>query len=527
MRNVLYSMGGIPNRRVPYSFVLGATINVSKGEFNLPFSVTYSEQERSFSQPFNQFGISPSYKWAKLHLGFNSLNWNTYTLGGAQFLGAGIELNPKKLRFGFMYGRFRRGTPIDSIGFIEQRRGQPSYKRNGWAARIGVGSDAKHLDLIVFKGKDQDNGTSPLLQDSTTYIFPAENTCIGIRSLIPITKAISFNFDGGLSLFNRDLTAPGLDTSAEASEIAFVDGFHKTRLSTAVYYGGDAGLKFQIKGHSLGLNTKYVLPDYQAMGIYYMDNDVFSYGFNHSFGFWKSRANLNYGLNRLIDNLANKKMVTTIRLQPIVNLTLNPSSKWGVSVNWNNFYTRQEDGTIQVSDSFRMNQSNPGLNITPYAQWGDTVVYHSLFATYADMQLVDNNPYTSAFSQYRATVYGLNYSQNLIPTNMSLSGGLNYTRNRNNELDETSYGLNLGASKSSDETKWTAGANLSLQFSNLSNTVSINLNGNYNLKHKQVLTAGLTFLTNSAKQTNTTSFNELTFMLTYRKNFNYVHKRKN
>ncbi len=526
MRNVLYAMGGIQDRRVPYSFVLGANITISKGEFSLPFSATFSEQERSISQPFNQFGISPTYKWAKFHLGYNSLNWNTFTMGGAQFLGAGVELSPKKLRFGFMYGRFRRSTPIDSIGFIQNPNEQPSYRRNGWASRIGVGSESKFVDLIVFKGKDQDNGVSPLYKDSTTFVFPAENTAIGLKAVLPLTKWMTFNLDGGLSLFNRDLNAQRLDSSEEISGLASFNQLHQARLSTSVYYGAEAGLQMQLKGHSIGLRSKYVLPDYQAMGIYFMDNDVFLYGINHTFSFWKSKANLNYGLNRLTDNLSNKKMVTTIRVQPIVNLTLNPSNHWGMSVNWNNFYTRQEDGTIQLSDSFRMNQSNPGLTITPYAQWGDTIVYHSVFATYADVQLVDNNPYTAVFSQYTATVYGLNYVRNLMPTNMSVSGGFNYTRNQNNDLDERSYGFNVGGSKSSAETKWTAGANLSLQLSNISRTLSLNLNGNYLLKSQQMLDFGLTFLNNQAKSTSSANFNELTFMITYRKNFNYVHKKK-
>ena len=525
LRNVVYGVSGLDDRRVPYSFVLGANVTVSKGEFSLPFGITYSEQERSFSQPFNQFGIAPSYKWAKAYLGFNSLDWSTYTLGGAQFLGAGLELNPKKIRFGFMYGRFRRGTPIDSIGFIDHST-PPSYQRNGWATKIGVGDDSKHVDLIIFKGKDKTDGVSPLMKDSLTFIFPAENTAIGLKGLLPIGKIATFLFDGGISLFSRDITSPNVDTSGAENSLLFLNSLHNVKLSTSVYYGANAGLKFNLKGHAIGFNTRYVLPDYQAMGIFYMDNDVFSYGFTHAFSFWKSKVNLNYGLNRLNDNLLDKKPVTTIRLQPLVSLSVNPSNNWGVSANWNNFYTRQEDGLIELSDSFRMDQSNPGLTITPYAQWGDTVTYHSVFLTYADMQLLDNNAVTAVYSQYRATVYGLNYSQSMIPRNMSLSGGLNFTRNQNAELDETAYGLSLGASRSSDANKWTAGANLSFQFSNVSNTISLNLNGNYNLKHQQALDFGLTVLNNQAKQATSIDFTEVTFMVTYRKNFSYVHKRK-
>ncbi len=526
LRNVLYTMGGTEDRRVPYSFVLGANITISKGEFSLPFGFTYSEQERNFSQPFNQFGITPEYKWIKGYAGFNSLDWNNYTLNGMQFLGGGVELTPKKFRFGFMYGRFQRATAIDSIGFIEKSTSNPAYKRTGWASKVGVGTESSFIDLIVFKGKDQIQNFSPILKDSVTPVFAAENTSVGIKTKLALASFLSFNMDVGVSVFNRDQNAPTLDTTEQTSALLLFNSIHNVNLSTSVFYGGDASLQFNVKGQTLSLKSKYVLPDYQSMGIYYMDNDVFSYGFDHSFSAWKSKIYLNYGLNRLNDNLLNKKEVTTIRIQPIVNLSFNPSLKWGIETNWNNYYTRQENGTIELSDSFRIAQANPGLTITPHAQWGDTVVYYSVYGLYTKMQLVDNNPLTAINSQYTATVYGLNYAQSLLKQNMSLSVGLNQTLSENNYTREKALGINLGANKSDDKSKWNAGVNLGLQFSNLSNNFSLGLNGQYNLKKKQRIDLSLTTLRSNAKEPSANSFTELTFVVNYTKNFQYAHKKK-
>ena len=69
----------------------------------IPFSLTVSEQERSFRQPFNQFGITPTYKWAKAHLGYSNLTWSPFTWSGQTVLGGGVELNPGKFRFGMRY----------------------------------------------------------------------------------------------------------------------------------------------------------------------------------------------------------------------------------------------------------------------------------------------------------------------------------------------------------------------------------------------------------------------------------------
>jgi len=66
----------------------------------LPFSFRLSEQQRDFRQPFNQFGVSPYYKWAKLHLGYRSHNWSTYALAGHSITGVGLELTPGKFQVG-------------------------------------------------------------------------------------------------------------------------------------------------------------------------------------------------------------------------------------------------------------------------------------------------------------------------------------------------------------------------------------------------------------------------------------------
>lgn len=525
LRNVLYFNNG-QDRRVPFSYVLNANLTISKGEFSVPLSFTYSEQERSFSQPFNQFGLTPTYKWIKTYIGYNSISWNNYTLSGTQFLGGGIELNPKKVRIGAMYGRLRRATPIDSIGYTANQNDLPSYARWVGAGKIGYGTESNFIDLIFLKGKDKIHTHSPILKDSITYVFPAENSSIGIKSQFSLGNNITFLLDGGTSLFTRDLTAKEISSNEGIGENSIIHSLGKVKNSTSIYYGGEAGVNFNVQGHTFGLNTKYITPDYQGMGLYYMDNDVQSYGFNHTFNAWKSKINLSYGINRLKDNLLDKKEVTTIRIQPLISLSFNPSNKWGIETNWNNYYTRQENGLLQLSDSFRMARSNPGLTITPHAQWGDTIKYHSISLVYTNIQLLDNNPYTAIFSQYQAIVYGANYSLSLIPNNVSANMGLNLTQNKNNYTEEQAYGGSVGLNKSTESNKWNIGANLGVQSSNLTNNISLNISGAYNLKNKQSLNFGCTLLNSKQKANFGQNFNEITFTLTYNKQFNHAYKKK-
>ena len=88
-------------RGVPFSYTLTGSLNASVYSISVPLSFTYSNNQKSYRQPFNQFGISPYYKWAKLNVGYRSLVFSPYTLNSHTILGAGVELTPSHLRFRF------------------------------------------------------------------------------------------------------------------------------------------------------------------------------------------------------------------------------------------------------------------------------------------------------------------------------------------------------------------------------------------------------------------------------------------
>jgi len=67
-RMVFYNASGIPNRRDPFGYVVGGNINIGIYELYFPFSFSYSNQGTVYGRPFYQIGVSPTYKWAALHL---------------------------------------------------------------------------------------------------------------------------------------------------------------------------------------------------------------------------------------------------------------------------------------------------------------------------------------------------------------------------------------------------------------------------------------------------------------------------
>ncbi|MBK8748277.1 MAG: hypothetical protein IPM04_10500 [Saprospiraceae bacterium] len=71
----LYDVSGIPERRSPYSYNVNGYVVFSYKDFSLPVSASYRDAQFSYDYTFNRFGITPTYKWIKLHLGWSNLNF--------------------------------------------------------------------------------------------------------------------------------------------------------------------------------------------------------------------------------------------------------------------------------------------------------------------------------------------------------------------------------------------------------------------------------------------------------------------
>jgi len=130
-----YQVSGIAPRSKPFLWSINGSPTLNIYGVTLPFYFNIGAQNRSFSQPFNQFGVSPKYKAITAHLGWRSMNFSQYTLSGIMMFGGGIELKPGKFRFAAMVGRFNRAVREDSAQqFI---RPQPAYKRTDFSTKIG------------------------------------------------------------------------------------------------------------------------------------------------------------------------------------------------------------------------------------------------------------------------------------------------------------------------------------------------------------------------------------------------------
>ena len=506
--------------RVPLSYSLSGDFNLSLyNVIQLPFSFIISEQERHFSQPFNQFGISPSYKWLKVHLGYRSLVFSPYTLNGYTFLGAGVEINTNTFRFAFISGRFNRAlTGIAAIDTVNR----PIFKRTGYCMKIGYGTESDHIDFIVLSARDQYTSLQSL---DTTKGHPAENMVLGINLKESLAKNVFFDANYGFSFYTDNTNAKALADVADTFPVKIPRwGFLFTPRVNTKYYGAlDASIGYKIKPFGLLLKYTRIDPGYQSMGSYSITSDVENITLNPSLNLWKSKftASGSMGLQR--DNLFHTKAVTSDRVIGSASVNLNPAFNYGISFQFNNYSSSQAPGLKVVNDTVRLAQVSRCLTLMPHYMLQRKKLVHTWMLVFLNQTLIDQNQFTSKFSQYQTRNTNLIYSVNIIKTRLSLNFSYN-SSNTSTYYGETDYsGGTIGISKSIFKKHLNSALNFTYNATkfngqNSGDVINVRLSEIYRIKQHS-LNLSLYEINNNSTLSTRASFHELTASLGYYYNF--------
>jgi len=349
----IYSGAGDP-RNEPFWWQFTGSPTISIYGWQIPFSFNYGSRSRSFNQPFNRYGLSPYYKWLTLHAGYRSIRMNPYVMSGVQFLGAGVEMNPKGFRFAAFYGRFSKPIAQDTNSSVTEI---PAYKRMGYGAKIGVGNRRSYFDLSLVKVYDVLGSTT--IQD-TNSIKPQDNIALGISSRLAITKRITFHFDVGASLLNRDLNQAIIDTIQSFNPLP---GFFQPRLGIQLLTAGNAALAYTHKFFGLKLQVKQVDPDYRALAAFYQQSDLRSITLEPSIRLKKNKVRLSGSIGRQQDNITGRKAFTSVRTIGSANIVLQPTKSYNLNLNYSNYGLAQQAGLQVVNDTFRIAQNNRSISL--------------------------------------------------------------------------------------------------------------------------------------------------------------------
>lgn len=443
MRLIGYQSKGIPARRSPLSWVISGSPTISLYGIRIPVSFTFSEQERSFSQPFNQFGLSPKYKWATLHAGYRNISFSPYTLAGHTMLGAGIELNPGKLRFGLMTGRLNRATTVDTTtGAVRPY----SFSRFGTAVKLGYGTEKNYIDLSFLQAKDREKDFN--INPDSARIRPAANAVLGTSFKISVLKNFQVFGDGGISVFTRD-SRSDLEVEIDSSRkfLRSVSDVLKVNGTTEYYTAYNAGAGYTGKYFTLKLIYKYVDPNFQSMGAYFFQDDVKNLTLNPSFNALKGKLRFAGSIGIQMDNVKKQKNATTSRVIGLANLSWDISDRLGLDANYANYTSNAEPTVALVENRYLLAQTNSNISVTPRLILPGKKMTQVLILSYNMSSLKDLNKDTLQAANILSQVIFLNHNLTINSLGLNISSGLNYTSNELAAGNIRNYSANLGFSK--------------------------------------------------------------------------------
>jgi hypothetical protein len=455
--SVFYRVTGIPPRRDPFYWVINANLTfLLFNKISVPFSAMITQQDKNysngldkFSQPFNQFGMSPSYKGITLHLGFRSLEFSEYTLSGALFLGAGIEIKPQHSNYSIagLYGRFVKAIPTGGIDGIVVS--VPAYERVGGGAKVKFGTEQNCGELIFLKIRDNVNS---IPFDTGLTITPQENEMLSVGTQQRVNKWFRCSGNLSLSMFTRNL----YEAPVKLERFTYLNEIYDPRPSSQFNKAINIGLDFMPGKLITGLKYKRIDPDYRSLGAAFLTNDIEEISANAAFQMFKNKMNIIVGSGIQKNNLDHVQILTSRRIIGSANISCNINPHLNLGFNYSNFSSNSFAVRDAFTDSIRLVQLTQNGSSSLNYSFGKYKVKHAfcLITTYQESG--GNQQITTTFLNGTA-----NYSLMFNEIGLSINAAVMYNRSSNGPA-----GVNEGM-----------GPNCGLQKSFRKNKLRIYLNG--------------------------------------------------
>ncbi|MEO1053299.1 MAG: hypothetical protein AAFX87_21885 [Bacteroidota bacterium] len=431
--------------RDPFFWTLSGSPTLSIYGLTLPFNFVVSQKQQDFRQPFNQFGVSPYYKWLTVHLGYRNLSFSQYTLNGHIFNGVGAEANPGNWRLGAMYGRLLRPIEEDTLNFNQV---QPTYLRRGYSVKVGYGKSTNYVDLIVFKGWDIANSIERPVDSAA--VNPQENVALGIKARQRILQKVTLSVDFAISGWTSNLFANG-PPREDIPLAGLIDNLLEVNYSTQFLRAGKASLAFKLGQLSLKTQYERIDPDFQTMGAYFFNNDLENITVSPSWSMFNRKLRIAGRVGWQRNNLFDDKNNQTNRLINALRVNYSASSRFSVSTSLTNFQiNRRRIDLVQrdAIDSLELEQFSN--SITANANYS--------FGTKVRKYTINLSAYHQSFGQNQANeTFRDNDSRSITPsltlrfrnkdTKLSWRVGANYNDFQGSGISSSRIGVRASASK--------------------------------------------------------------------------------
>lgn len=258
----------------PIAFRISSNLSLDIMKINIPVNFEYSNGGASYGYTLPSYsfkGLSPTYKWATLHLGDRNMNFSKYTFAGIGFYGIGVELKPEKFGFSAFYGRLQKATSpaLTNVSGLES-----SYNRVGWGVKLDTRSDKSSSSFIYFTASDDED--SILEQYQSTIHTPSANSVIGVNTKNAVSNSVDLNIEYGLSIYTKDKSAGYVNQLNGTKKV--LNYFTPIKTSTVVRHAVKSGLSFKIKEtNSLKIDFEHIDPEYKTLGGVFFQNNLENY----------------------------------------------------------------------------------------------------------------------------------------------------------------------------------------------------------------------------------------------------------
>ena len=510
--NVFYHVDGIENRRAPYYWQVNANLNLTVAGMSIPFSASFSQQDRAFTQPFNQLGASPQYKAVTAHIGYRNMNFSTYTLGGITFLGLGVEVKPKDhwISGGAMWGRLQRAVAVG--GRDGAIIGIPAYERWGYAAKVKLGQKKSNFDFIFFHGKDDATSVPDSL--STSEFKPGENLVWGINTQQELSKRVKFKLEYAFSAYTDDIR--NQDVILESFSYYNNIGSLFTPNSTTQFNKAiKSDITYKADKYNLKFAYRRIDPDYKTMGAPFLNNDLEDISGNVAWQMLAKKMNVAVAGGFQRNNLDDTQLQNVIRVISSLNVSYAATEKLNFTTTVSNFNTSSNQVQFLEIDSLKYFQVTKSAGFGTNYRFGtkelaQTLMFNSNWQGANDSQ--DNGS--------QVVTLNVGHQLGFTQLNMSLGTSLNYNNSQFGEFNNNGFGPSVSLSKKLFKKKVNQSVayswlNTTSDGSRVSVTSNIRLTTSYRYKKKHSINLNMIYLSQESFQENGNKYKEYRATLQY------------
>jgi len=376
-----------PRYRDPLSWVYSGSLNVNVLGVALPFTFSFSNAGKNYTQPFNMTALHPSYKWVKTHIGITSMSFSPYTYSGLNFAGGGFELSPKKWKIQGFAGRLKKAVEYDPVA---NNVTTVSYRRMGYAMSVGYETPKAGIKMIMLKAQDDERSLA--MQTPNTELTAQDNIVTSLGGKVMLFGTLNLQAEFANSLLTRNVL---LKDSTGATDARFYYPLICGNNSTISRNAYNASLNYRYKIASISLKYERVDPGYMTLGALYFNNDLENITVAPAFVLFKNKLNLSFNTGLQRNNLSNTNANVQRRWVGSATVSAQPIKGMAISGSYSNF----------SSFSRRNPSADPFYNIAY-----DTMNYYQISENYS---LTTNYTFGDSLKQSLCGAFVYAKSQNI------------------------------------------------------------------------------------------------------------------